>query len=390
MRDNQKRSLILHKKYQGKFAVSSKVSIKNNDDLSWAYSPGVAAPCLEIQKDKKHAYDYTSKGNMVGVITDGSAVLGLGNIGPDAAMPVMEGKAILFKEFANIDAIPLCLNTSSTEDFIKACVQLEPTLGGINLEDIAAPQCIEIERALKKRLHIPVFHDDQHGTAIVVSAALINGLKLIDKQMEDLSVLLVGTGAAGHAIARMLHQLGIRHIQAYNKDGAVTKNNSKDDISIQSLIDDAIIDVNVSEHATLDDLIKSKDVVIGVSVGNILSTSMIKSMNKDPLVFALANPTPEISPELAKDAGAKIIGTGRSDYPNQINNVLAFPGIFKGVLLNKIIDISDEIKAIAAYAIAETIEPTDLSVDYILPSPFDKRVVENIVNAITRHTENQK
>ncbi len=383
MNDIKEKSMRLHKQYKGKLAIKSKVSIKNSDDLSWAYSPGVAEPCKEIHKNKDLAYDYTSKGNMVAVITDGSAVLGLGNIGPEASLPVMEGKALLLKEFANVDAVPICLDTQNTQEIINIVSKLHPSFGGINLEDIAAPKCVEIERTLKRKLNIPVFHDDQHGTAIVTMAALFNSCKLTGKKLDDLKVVLCGTGAAGSSIARMLHMAGVKSVRAYNKEGVVCGTRyDRYDFVVKELIDEGILDVTHKATAGLNDIVKGTDVFIGVSVGNILTEAMVKSMNPDPFIFAMANPDPEIDPGAAKKAGAKIIGTGRSDYPNQINNVLAFPGIFRGALDARAPDITETMKLTAAKAIAAVIPEDKLNEDYIIPSPFDKNVSKAVAEAI--------
>lgn len=374
-------SLSLHKKSKGKLSVEATVPVKNLTDLSLAYSPGVAFPCLEIEKDESQLYTYTSKSHMVAVITDGSAVLGLGNIGAKASLPVMEGKAVLFKEFAGIDAFPICIDTQDEEEFINIVKNISTTFGGINLEDISAPKCINIEKALKKALNIPVFHDDQHGTAIVVSAALINALKLANKEIEDIKVVISGTGSAGNSIARLLYDLGARNIVAYNKQGVVNKSTYSNQTFVeQDLLDDQII-IN-SPKDTLKDLFIDADVFIGVSAKNIVSKEMVSSMNSQPIIFALANPDPEITYKDAVSAGAFIVGTGRSDYPNQINNVLAFPGIFKGALESRTKNITEEMKKAAAYAIADIIPKNALKRDYIIPSAFNEKVVEAVSNAV--------
>jgi malate dehydrogenase (oxaloacetate-decarboxylating) len=381
MKDLKEQALLLHEKNKGKIAIHSKVSINNLDDLSLAYSPGVAEPCKEIQKDKESLYKYTSKGNMVAVISDGSAVLGLGNIGPKAGLPVMEGKCILFKEFADVDAFPIMLDTQDEEEIISIIKNISTSFGGINLEDISAPRCVTIERRLKQELDIPVFHDDQHGTAIVTLAALINACRLSNRNINDLKVVLSGTGAAGSSIARLLHLYGLKHIYAYNKDGVVT--HAKRD-SYQFLLQE-LIDQNIlqdTDATSLFDLMKDKDVFIGVSASNIVTTSMVESMNKDPFVFAMANPDPEILPELAKAGGAYIVGTGRSDYPNQINNVLAFPGLFKGVLQAHGTNITEDMKIASAKAIAKIVTDQELSKDYIIPSAFHKDVVKEVSKAV--------
>lgn len=374
--DYKKRSLELHLEHKGKISVESKIKIENSDDLSLAYSPGVAEPCLRIKENESDIYKYTSKGNMVAVITDGSAVLGIGNIGASASLPVMEGKAILFKEFAGVDAFPICLKTQDTEEIISIIKNISTSFGGINLEDISSPKCVTIERRLKEELDIPVFHDDQHGTAIVTTAALINACRLTGKKLEDLEVVLSGTGAAGSSIARILRDVGIKHVYGYNLSGVVLneKYNSYSFV-LKELLDEKILSTpsNLKDDS-LKELLKNKDVFIGVSAKGIVTKDMIRSMNKDPFIFAMANPDPEINPEDALEAGAYIIGTGRSDYPNQINNVLAFPGIFRGALDSRAQNITDSMKLSAAKAIAYIIEENELSRDYIIPSPFDKRV----------------
>ena len=377
----KEKSLALHKENQGKLNVTSRVSVKNIDDLSLAYSPGVAKPCEEIYRNRSQIYDYTSKGHMVAVITDGSAVLGLGNIGADASLPVMEGKAVLFKEFANIDAFPICINTQDEDEFINIVKNITTSFGGINLEDISAPKCIRIEQTLKNILDIPVFHDDQHGTAIVVSAAIINALKLAKKDIKDVKIVLSGTGAAGNSIARLLTDLGATHIVGYNKLGVVSKKNYPE----QSVVEQALLDEGIlqdTDASSLEELFIGSDVFVGVSVKNIVNKQMIQSMKEKAIVFALANPDPEIPYEEAIDGGAYIVGTGRSDYPNQINNVLAFPGIFKGALEGKAKNITEEMKIAAANAIADIISLDELSRDYIIPSPFNKLVVQRVSKAV--------
>lgn len=374
--DLKKRSLELHLKHRGKITVESKIQIKNNDDLSLAYSPGVAEPCLRIKNNPEDIYKYTSKGNMVAIITDGSAVLGLGNLGADASLPVMEGKAILFKEFAGVDAFPICLKTQDTEEIISIIKNISTSFGGINLEDISSPKCVIIERRLKEELDIPVFHDDQHGTAIVSTAALINACRLTGKKIEDLEIVLSGTGAAGSSIARILKDIGVKHVYGYNIDGVVLKEKYNSySFVLKELIDEEILSIpNNLKHDSLEELMKNKDVFIGVSAKGIVSKEMIQSMNKDPFIFAMANPEPEISPDEALLGGAYIVGTGRSDYPNQINNVLAFPGIFRGALDSRAKKITDSMKLSAAKAIAYILKDNELTRDYIIPSPFDERV----------------
>jgi len=379
------KSLKLHEKNRGKIEIISKVSVKNNYDLSLAYTPGVAEACLKIKDTPEDIYKYTSKGNMIAIVTDGSAVLGLGNIGAKASLPVMEGKAILFKEFAGVDAFPICLNTQNPEEIINIVKSISPSFGGINLEDISAPNCILIERRLKKELDIPVFHDDQHGTAIVTTAALINACRLTNKPIEDLKIVISGTGAAGSSIARLLKDIGVKEIYAYNLKGVLLK--SKYDsysFSEKELIDQSIISFPLNlQNDSLKELIKNKDVFIGVSAKNLVTKDMVKSMNKNPFIFAMANPTPEISAEDALEANAYIVGTGRSDYPNQINNVLAFPGLFRGALDSKATAITESMKLHAAKAIAYLIKDNELRRDYIIPSVFDKRVVKAVSEAVS-------
>lgn len=373
-------AIKMHQDAKGKITVTSKVKVSNKEELSMAYSPGVAAPCLEIKDNFSRIYDLTAKGNLVAVISDGSAVLGLGNIGPHAALPVMEGKAVLFKEFGNVDAFPICLKTQDTEKIIETCKLLEPSIGGINLEDISAPRCFEIEKRLKAELNIPVFHDDQHGTAIVCLAGIINSCKLVNKNLEDLKVVVFGTGAAGLSIINLLYDVGVRKITAYNKNGVVNKDNNKlNDEYVNALFNAGkICDANNNPEELFDDA----DVFIGVSAANIVTQEMIKRMSDQPIIFAMANPNPEINPEVAKKAGAYIIGTGRSDYPNQVNNVLAFPGIFRGALDARTSQITEAMKITAAKAIASIIKEDELTPDYIIPSPFNKEVVKVVSEAV--------
>lgn len=380
----KERSLKLHKDKKGKFEILPKVPLRNADDLSLAYSPGVAEPCRVIHENPDAIYTYTTKQNTVAVVTDGSAVLGLGNIGAKAALPVMEGKAVLFKEFAGIDGIPVCLDTQDVDEIVETCQHIAPTFGGINLEDIAAPRCVEIEKRLVSLLDIPVFHDDQHGTAIVTAAALLNACRLTKRKMQDLEIVLAGTGAAGYAIAKLLSSLGIKRLYAFNKEGIVRPSKqSSYDAPLQELIDKKIVSEPASSDIdTLEGLMKGTDVFIGVSVGNLIGADAIRGMNKDPFIFAMANPTPEIDPKTAKEAGAKIVGTGRSDYPNQINNVLAFPGIFKGALAARTQSIDEDMKIATVRALAHIISDEELHVDYIIPSPFDKRVVDRVSLAV--------
>lgn len=376
--DYYKESLTLHEKHQGKLAVKSKVSLNNKDDLSTAYTPGVAEPCRAIHKDPELVYRYTAKGNTVAVVSDGSAVLGLGNIGAKAAIPVMEGKAILFKHFADLDAIPVCLETQDTEEIIQIVKNISPTLGGINLEDISAPRCFEIERRLQELVDIPVFHDDQHGTAIVVSAAAINALKLTGKQFKDIKVAVNGAGAAGMAIVKMLLALGAEDIVICDSKGILSK-------SAKGLAPNKQELAELTNHegltGTLADAVRGRDMFIGVSGPNTLTPEMVKTMAADPAIFAMANPEPEILPELAREAGARIIGTGRSDFPNQINNVLAFPGIFKGALAVRAARITEEMKVAAAFAIAEIIPVHELREEYIIPSVFHPGVADAVAKA---------
>lgn len=377
--DVYKRALELHEKTKGKLAIVSKVEVNNKEDLSLAYSPGVAEPCREIQKEQNNVYKYTSKGNMVAVISDGTAVLGLGDIGPHAALPVMEGKAILLKEFANVDAIPICLDTKDTEEIIRTCKLLAPSFGGINLEDISAPRCIEIETRLKAELDIPVFHDDQHGTAIVVTAGLINSLKLLEKKVEEIKVVVNGIGAAGSSIVKMMSALGVTNILACDRHGIIYKGKPENNIVHDKI--SKITNFN-NEKGNLEDALVDADVFLGVSAPNIVNEEMIKSMAKEPIIFAMANPTPEIMPDLALKAGAKIVGSGRSDFPNQINNVLAFPGIFRGALDSGAKEINEEMKMACAKAIASIIPDNELRTDYIIPDAFNKKVVEVVAKAV--------
>ena len=368
-----------HREWKGKIEVISRTPIKNKEQLSIAYTPGVAAPCLEIAKDHSKVYDFTRRGNLVAVITDGTAVLGLGDIGPEAAMPVMEGKCALFKEFADVDAIPICVNSKDPDEIVRTIELIGLSFGGINLEDISAPRCFEIEQKLKERLPIPVFHDDQHGTAIIVGAALINSAKLIGKPLSDLEVVINGAGAAGIAIAKFLMLLGVGNIilcdiHGILAPGAEGMNSTQEHMA----------QITNRDHrtGTLADAMVGADVFIGVSKPNMVNAAMIQSMNEKPVVFAMANPVPEIMPDEALAAGAYIVGTGRSDFPNQINNVLAFPGIFKGALRARARDITDEMQVGAAYGIAGIIPEDQLRPDYILPDPFNPAVAENVAKAV--------
>lgn len=372
-------ALKMHEGHKGKIEVKSKVRLQNRDDLSTAYTPGVAEPCRKIHENKSDVYKYTSKGNLVAVLSDGSAVLGLGNIGAEAAIPVMEGKAVLFKNFANVDAFPICVASQDIEEIINTAKNIAPVFGGINLEDIQAPKCFEIEKRLQEMLDIPVFHDDQHGTAVVVSAALINSLKLTKKTMENIKVVLNGPGAAGTAIIKMLLTLGVNNIIACDSTGIVVEGREGLNLYKAEL---AQITNKEKIQGSLKDAMVGADVFIGTSAPNAVSEEMIHSMNKDAIVFAMANPTPEIMPDLAKNAGARVVGTGRSDFPNQINNVLAFPGIFRGALDARAKQINEEMKKAAAYAIAGLINDDELSENYIIPGPFDNRVVEAVSKAV--------
>ncbi|MEG1364017.1 MAG: malic enzyme-like NAD(P)-binding protein, partial [Cetobacterium sp.] len=368
------KSLELHEVHNGKIEVISKVAVTNREELSLAYSPGVAAPCMAIKKNKEDVYKYTSKGNMVAVITDGTAVLGLGDIGPEAALPVMEGKAILFKQFANVDAFPICLDTTDTEEIIKTIKLIAPSFGGINLEDISAPRCIEIETRLKAELDIPVFHDDQHGTAIVVVAGLINSFKIVGKTFETAKFVVNGAGAAGSSITKLLLKMGAKNIVVHDRDGIL----NRDDMASYDFSKSELAKLTNPENLKggLEVAIKNADVFIGVSVANVLTQDMVRTMNKDAIIFAMANPSPEIMPEDALAAGAKIVGTGRSDYPNQVNNVLAFPGIFRGALDAKAKKITEEMKIAAAIGIAKLVSDDELNAEFVIPNPFDPRVAK--------------
>lgn len=377
--DYGKLSLEMHEKHKGKIEVISKVEINNRDDLSMAYSPGVAEPCREINRDVENVYKYTSKGNLIAIVSDGTAVLGLGDIGPEAAMPVMEGKAILFKEFGNVDAVPICLATKDVDEIVETVKRLEPTFGGINLEDISAPRCFEIERRLKEETQIPIFHDDQHGTAIVTTAGLINALKLVGKNFEDIKVVINGSGAAGGAIVRMLLGMGVKNVLMCDSKGIIYKGSPSNNWYKEEL---AELTNKDQMQGTLKDAIVDADVFIGVSAANVLSQDMVKSMGKDPIIFAMANPNPEIMPEDALAAGAKVVGTGRSDYPNQVNNILAFPGLFRGALDVRAKDISNGMNIAAAHAIANAVPADKLAADFVIPDSLDKSVAEKVAKAV--------
>ncbi len=367
-----------HKEWKGKIEIVSRVPITTREELSVAYTPGVAQPCLEIQKDTSLSYEMTRRGNLVAVITDGTAVLGLGDIGPEAAMPVMEGKCALFKEFGGVDAFPICLNTKDVDEIVRTIEVIALSFGGINLEDISAPRCFEIERRLKESLSIPVFHDDQHGTAIIVGAAVINSMKLAGKKIEDITIVINGAGAAGIAICKLLLSLGAGDVIMCDKDGILSRNGS---FLNEAHRDIAQVTNRENRKGSLIDAMKGSDIFVGVSRPNLVTGDMVRSMAEKPVIFALANPTPEIMPEDAKAAGAFIVGTGRSDYPNQINNVLAFPGIFKGALNARAREITEEMKLAAAYGIA-SIVGDELNPEYILPDAFDKRVAERVARAV--------
>lgn len=381
MTTNEK-ALELHRQWQGKLETVSKTPVKSREDLSLAYTPGVAEPCKVIAADREAAYTYTWKSNTVAVVSDGSAVLGLGNIGPYAAMPVMEGKAVLFKEFGGVNAVPICLDTQDTEEIIKAVTYLAPGFGGINLEDISAPRCFEIEERLKEILDIPVFHDDQHGTAIVVLAGIINALKVVGKKKEDCKVVVNGAGSAGIAITRLLLTYGFHNIILCDKVGIVGKDTKGLNWMQQKMTE--VTNPN-NETGTLADALKGADIFVGVSAPNIVTTDMVSSMNKDSILFAMANPVPEIMPDKAKAAGARVVGTGRSDFPNQVNNVVAFPGIFKGALEGRAVQITEEMKLAAAHAIAGLVPEDQLSEDHIMPEAFDPQVAEVVAAAVKAH-----
>ena len=379
----EEKALKLHRENKGKIEVVSKVPVKTAEELSVAYTPGVAAPCLEIKRDPSQVYEYTAKGNTVCVLSDGSAVLGLGNIGALAGIPVMEGKAILMKELAGINSFPLCIDTQDTEEIIKTCKYIAPSFGAINLEDISAPRCVEIERRLINELDIPVFHDDQHGTAIIVGSAMINVCRLTKRKMEDMKFVISGTGAAGSSIAKHLIRLGATKIYAYNVDGVVSVEKYNNyDFLIKELLDSGVYTSPTKGEKTLADLLVGADVFIGVSAPNLIDSEMVKTMNPNPIIFAMANPNPEITPDQAKKGGAYIVGTGRSDYPNQINNCLAFPGIFRGALDAKATKITEEMKVSASYALAHVLTDEELSPENIVPLFNDKRVVKAVAQAV--------
>lgn len=378
--DYAKEALLKHNEWKGKIEVVTRCKLETKDDLSIAYTPGVAQPCLEINKNVDDSYKYTRRGNLVAVITDGTAVLGLGDIGPEAGMPVMEGKCALFKSFADVDAFPLCLKTKDVDEIVRTVKLLEGSFGGVNLEDISAPRCFEIEKKLKEICEIPVFHDDQHGTAIVTLAALINALKIVKKDIKKIKVVTSGAGAAGIAIIKLLISHGLKNVILCDRKGAIFE--GREDLNKEKEEISKITNKN-KEKGALSDVIKGADVFIGISAPNCLTKEMVQTMNKDAIILAMANPVPEIMPDLAKEAGARIIGTGRSDFKNQINNVLAFPGIFRGALDVRASQINEEMKIAAAYAIANYIKQEDLNEDYIIPSALDKKVTSCVAKAVS-------
>lgn len=377
--DIKERALKAHEDWKGKIEVIARCKVENADDLTVAYTPGVAEPCLEISKNVDLSYKYTRRGNLVAVVTDGTAVLGLGDIGPEAGMPVMEGKCALFKSFADVDAFPLCVRSKNVDDIVNTVKLLAGSFGGINLEDISAPRCFEIERRLKEECDIPIFHDDQHGTAIITAAAMINASRLTGKKLSDLTMVVSGAGAAAVAVTRLLLSMGIGDAILVNRGGAVYDGRTDLNPEIAAM---AKITNKNKKQGTLADVVKGADVFLGLSAPGVLTAEMVATMNKDPMVFACANPVPEIYPEEAKKGGAAVIGTGRSDYPNQINNVLAFPGVFRGALDVRASDINDEMKAAAAYAIADIVSSEELNPDYILPAAFDPRVAPAVAKAV--------
>lgn len=380
--DYAKESLKLHGLWKGKIEVTAKIKVENKEDLSLAYTPGVAQPCLEIQKDYNKSFDLTARGNTVAVVTDGTAVLGLGDIGPEAGMPVMEGKALLFKTFGNVDAIPLCVRSKSVDDIVNTIKLLAGSFGGVNLEDISAPRCFEIEKRLKEdpEVDIPIFHDDQHGTAVVCVAACINALKLVGKKWEDLSIVFNGAGAAGAAIAKLMISMGAKDVVMCDRTGIIYKGRKEGMNSAKEEI--ASFTNKLNKKGTLKDAMVGADVFVGVSSPGVVTEEMVKSMNDGAIVMPMANPTPEIMPDLAKKAGAAVVGTGRSDFPNQINNVLAFPGIFRGALDCRATDINEEMKIAAATAIASLVSDEELNAEYVIPAPFDKRVAPTVAKAV--------
>lgn len=377
--DKKEYALKKHKEWSGKIEVVTRCEMETPEDLSIAYTPGVAEPCLEISKDTDLSYIYTRRHNMVAVVTDGTAVLGLGDIGPEAGMPVMEGKCALFKAFGDVDAFPLCVRSKDVDDIVNTVALLAGSFGGVNLEDISAPRCFEIERKLKERCDIPIFHDDQHGTAVVTAAALINALKLTGRKLDEVRVVTSGAGAAGIAIIKLLVSLGLKEVIMCDRTGAIYE--GREGLNAEKIEMAKITNQN-KKSGTLAEMLVGADVFIGVSAPGTVTPEMVKTMAPNPILFPMANPTPEIMPDLAKEAGAAVVGTGRSDFPNQINNVLAFPGIFRGALDVRAKDINDEMKVAAAYAIAGLVDDKELSADYIIPNPFDKRVVKNVAKAV--------
>lgn len=380
MATNAEKALELHKEWKGKISTEAKCEVKTREDLALAYTPGVAEPCKVIHEDPKEAYTYTLKQNTIAVVSDGSAVLGLGNIGPEAAMPVMEGKAVLFKEFGGVNAFPICLKTQDVDEIVETVQRLEPTFGGINLEDISAPRCFEIERRLKETMNIPVFHDDQHGTAIIVLAGVINSLKLTGKKKEDCRIVVNGSGAAGIAISKLLLRYGFRHLVICDSKGIISRDRENLNWIKKEMLEVTNLD---NQNGTLADALVGADIFIGVSAPNSVTEEMVRSMNKDSILFAMANPVPEIMPDLAKAAGARIVGTGRSDFPNQVNNVLVFPGIFKGALEGKARQITEDMKLAAAKALAGIVSDEELNEEFILPEAFNPKVSE-VVSAAVR------
>ena len=380
--DYTQQALTMHRQWRGKIRLTTPCALENKDDLSVAYTPGVAAPCLEISKDVEKSYEYTRRGNLVAVVTDGTAVLGLGDIGPEAGMPVMEGKCALFQAFAGVDAFPVCLRTKDVDEIVRAVELMAGSFGGINLEDISAPRCFEIERRLKETLDIPVFHDDQHGTAIVVLAGIINALKVVNKEAENCKVVVNGAGSAGVAITRLLLTYGFTNVIMCDKSGILSKTSEGLNWMQKEMMD---VTNPAQENGTLADAMKDADIFVGVSAPNIVTPDMVKAMHKDAVLFAMANPVPEIMPDIAKAAGAKVVGTGRSDFPNQINNVVAFPGIFKGALEGRARQITEEMKLAAAKAISSLVPDDKLAEDFIMPEAFDPTVVEAVAQAVKDH-----
>ena len=379
---NAEKALALHEEWNGKLETTSKVKVDSREALALAYTPGVAEPCKVIAENKEAAYTYTIKSNTVAVVSDGSAVLGLGNIGPHAAMPVMEGKAVLFKEFGGVNAVPICLDTQDTEEIIKAVTWLAPSYGGINLEDISAPRCFEIEERLKATLNIPVFHDDQHGTAIVVLAGIINSLKVVGKKKEDCRVVVNGAGSAGVAISKLLLSYGFTNVTMCDTVGIISKNRTGLNWMKQQMAEVTNLE---GKDGTLADAMKGADIFVGVSAPGVVTAEMVQSMNRDAIIFALSNPVPEIMPDIAKAAGAKVVGTGRSDFPNQVNNVVAFPGIFKGALEGRAPQITEEMKLAAALAIASLVPESELSEDNVMPEAFNPKVADLVAEAVKSH-----